>query len=74
MSKKLIDLVHNLFDSGLKKGGLNLDRNPRKKKALIDFLLTIINMINKCMTEDNIRKSFIKSGQIYEAMGMRPDY
>ncbi len=41
---------------------------------MIDFLLTINNMLDKCMTEDNIRKGFIESGQIDKATGMWPDY
>ena len=74
MSKKIIDGVHSLFDNELKAKGLNLDGNPRKKKALIDFILTLNEMLEKCLTERNIRKGFIESGLTDNETGMWCNY
>ena len=74
MSKQLIDVVYNLFDGELKQRGLSLDGNPRKKKALIDFLLCLNDILDKCLNERNIRKGFIESGLTDEETGMWCSY
>ena len=74
MKKQFIDMIDELFDKQLKEKGLNLDGNPRKKRALIDFLLTVNEMMDKCMTEKNVRKGFIAGGQIDEETGMWPNW
>ena len=43
-------------------GGLNLDRNPGKKKSLFDFLLCLPEMLEKVMTKDHLRVPFVEAG------------
>ena len=53
MSKKLIDVIQNLFDNELKAKDFNLDGKPREKNVLIYFLLTMNKMMDKFLTEKN---------------------
>ena len=74
MAKQLVDSVHGLFEGELKERGLNLDGNPRKKKALVDFLFSLNEILEKCLTERNIRKGFIESGLSDNETGMWCSY
>ena len=49
-----VDVLRELFAHQLREGGLNLDRNPRKKKSFIDFLLCLPEMLEKTMTLDHL--------------------
>jgi len=60
----LKNILYNLFKFNLRARGLNLDGNPRKKKALIDFLLCLPEMLEKTMTKDNLRIAFVEAGLI----------
>ena len=44
--------------------GLNLDGNPRKKKALIDFLLSIPKIADEAMKKSYTKHGFVASGMI----------
>jgi len=57
-------IINDLFAFQLRAKGLNLDRNPRKKKALIDFLRCLPEMIERTMTKANIHNSFVETGMI----------
>ena len=74
MSKKLIEMLKNLFNVELRKEGLNLDGNPRKKSALISFLLVVNEIIDKSCTESNIQKGFRVAGIIDDETGMWPNF
>jgi hypothetical protein len=68
----LIDDIHNLFAVQLRKDGLNLGGNPRKKKALIDFLLCLPEMLESVLKKKNIKKAFVESGMIDKETGYFP--
>ena len=74
LNKKLIEMLHNLFNVELKKDGLNLDGNPRKKSALISFLLVVNEMIDKSCTESNIQKGFRVGGMIDDEASIWPNF
>ena len=74
MSENVIDSRQSLFDNKLKAKGLGLNKILRKKKALIDFILTLNEMLEKCLTERNIRKGFIESGLTDNETGMWCNY
>jgi hypothetical protein len=57
-------VIHDLFAFQLRAKGLNLDRNPRKKKALIEFLRCLPEMMERTMTKANIQNSFVEAGMI----------
>ena len=56
--------ITKLFLGELKRKGLNLDGNPRKKKALIEFLLCLPEIFDSVLTKSNIQKGFVESGMI----------
>jgi hypothetical protein len=67
--------ILDLFHVQLRAKGLNLDGNPRKKKALVDFLLCLPEMLESCMKKRFITKAFVESGMIDEETGVFPaDY
>ena len=51
----LADTIQTLFSTTLRRRGLNLDGNYRKKRALIDFLVC-----NPEMQEAALKKKHIK--------------
>ena len=56
--------VHDLFAYTLRAKGLNLDGNPRKKNALIDFLCCLPETANQTMTKKNLITPFAEAGMI----------
>lgn len=65
-------LIDEYFVNILRAGGLNLDGNPRKKKALIDFLLCLPEMLERALLKKHIKKGFIAAGMIDEETGCVP--
>jgi len=51
----LVQSVNDLFSYHLRAKGLNLDSNPRKKIALIDFLLCLPEIMEATMTKNESR-------------------
>ena len=64
--------ILDLFHVQLRAKGLNLDGNPRMKKALVDFLLCLPEMLESCMKKRFITKAFVESGMIDEETGVFP--
>ena len=57
-----------------RRGGLNLDRNPRKKKALIDFLRCLSEMLEKTMTKEHVMMPFVEAGMIDDDSKIFPTF
>jgi len=68
----LRETIEELFAVDLRRHGLNLDSNPRKKRALIDFLLSLPELLEATMKKKNIRKPFVEAGMIDDETGMVP--
>ena len=64
----LATTIHYLFTT-LKKQGLNLNGNYRKKGALIDYLVCSPEMLETALKKNNIKKGFVEGGMIDEATG-----
>ena len=58
--------IEEYFSNHLRAKGLNLDGNPRKKKALIDFLLCLPELLEGTMKKRHIVQSFVEAGMIDE--------
>ena len=56
----------------LKKQGLNLDGNYRKKGALIDYLVCSPEMLEAALKKKHIKKGVLEGGMIDEATGTVP--
>ena len=63
----LAQTLDDYFTGYLRVKGLNLDGNPRKKKALIDFLLCLPDMLEQCMKPKHIKRGFVEAGMIDES-------
>ena len=68
----LNNAINELFAHDLRGKGLNLDRNPWKKKALIDFLKCLPEMLEKKMTKENLWQASVKAGMIDEGTKLFP--
>ena len=68
----LAEDISELFAVHLREHGLNLDGNRRKKKALIDFLLCLPELLESVLKKRHIKKSFVEAGMIDEATGHVP--
>jgi len=66
----LADDIRDLFALHLRTNGLEL--NHRKKKALVDFLLCLPEMLESAMKKSHIKKGFVEAGMIDEETGMVP--
>ncbi|KAL7536826.1 LOW QUALITY PROTEIN: hypothetical protein ACHAXR_007426 [Thalassiosira sp. AJA248-18] len=66
--------IDALFSIHLRSLGLNLDGNRRKKKALIDFLLCLPELLEAAMKKKHIKNSFIEAGMIDAETGMVPTF
>lgn len=68
--------IEKLFAVKLRACGLNLDGNPRKKKkALIDFLLCLPEMLESAaMKKKHIQQAFVESGMIDDETKMVPTF
>ena len=64
--------IDELFAHDLRRSGLNLDRNPRRKKALIDYLRCLSEMLEKTMTKENLQMPFVKAGMIDDTFKLFP--
>ena len=70
----LRETIEQLFSVDLRLKGLNLDRNPRKKKSLIDFLLCLPELLEATMKKRHIIKSFVEAGMIDEETNVVPEF
>ena len=70
----LVNVIHELFAHDLRRGGLNLDRNPRKKKALIDFLRCLPEMLEKTITKEHLMMPFAEAGMIDDVSKIFPTF
>ena len=70
----LRNILYNLFKFDLRARGLNLDGNPRKKKALVDFLLCLPEILEKVMTKDHLRSAFVEAGLIDKETKTFPNF
>ena len=68
----LVDDVRELFAGDLRKKGLNLDGNYRKKRALLDFLACIPELLEACLKKSHIRQSFVEADMIDATTGTVP--
>ena len=68
----LSQTIDKLFAVTLRKLGLNLDGNPKKKRALMDFLKRLPMMLDEVLTKNNISKSFIDAGMADEEAKVFP--
>ena len=66
----LRDTLDQFFSDYLSVKGLNLDY--RKKKALIDFLRCLPEILEATMKKKHISQSFVEAGMIDEETGMVP--
>ena len=67
----LAEDIDELFGKHLREKGLNLDGN-RKKRALIDFLLSVTETLETMLKKNHIVKSFIEAGMIDEETKIVP--
>ena len=58
----LAETIRNLFAFQLRANGLNLDRNPLKKKILIYFLCCLPEMAEQTIPNKNIIDPFVEAG------------
>ena len=58
----------------LKAQGLNLDGNVRKKKALIDFLISLPDIAQEVFKARHLMKGFVEAGLIDEEFGWFPTF
>lgn len=65
----LADTIQTLFSTKLRKKGLNLDGNYQNKRALIDFLVCLPEMLKASLKKKHIKQGFLESGMIEEATG-----
>ena len=70
----LVDVIRELFAHQLCGGGLNLDRNQRKKKSLIDFLLCFPEMLEQTMSLDHVQSPFVATGMIDQETKVFPTF
>ena len=68
----LAEDIRDLFAFQLRAKGLNLDGNRRKKRALIDFLLCLPEMLEACLKKKHIVQSFVEAGMIDQKTKMVP--
>ena len=68
------NILYNLFKFELRARGLNLNRNPQNKKALIDFLLCPLEMLEKVMNKEHLRWNFLETGLIDKETYIFPDF
>jgi hypothetical protein len=66
VSQKTLTNVH------LREKGLNLDGNRRKKRALIDFLLCVPEMLETVLKKKHIVNAFVEASMIDEETKMVP--
>ena len=66
--------IHELFAVHLRAKGLNLDENCRKKRALIDFLLSVPELLEAVLKKKHIVNSFVEADIIDEETKMFPDF
>ena len=71
-TRGLAQTIDNLFAVLLRRKGLNLNGNRRKKRALIDFLLCLPELLEAVLKKRHIRQSFVEAGMIDEQTGMVP--
>ena len=64
--------IDELFGKHLREKGLNLDSNRRKKRALVDFLLSVPETLETVLKNSHIVKSLIEAGMIDEETKMVP--
>ena len=72
MACGLKETLNEYFSNHLRRMGLNLDGNPRKKKSLIDFLLCLPENLEAVLKRRHIQSSFVQSGMIDEETQMVP--
>jgi len=65
--------LEEIFSVSLRLKGLNLDHNPRKKKALMDLLLCMPENYEAVLKEKHGQKSFLDAGMIDEELKMCPN-
>ena len=68
----LAEDIDKLFAVHLREKGLNLDGNRRKKRALIDFLLCVPEMLETVLKKKHIVNAFVEAGMIDEETKMVP--
>ena len=68
----LSQTIDELFAVTLRNLGLNLDGNPKKKRALMDFLKRLPSMLDQILTKENISQSFIEAGMADEEAKVFP--
>ena len=72
MACGLRETLDEYFSVHLRRKGLNLDGNPRRKKSFVDFLLCLPELLEATMKKRHIIKSFVEAGMIDEETGMVP--
>ena len=70
----LAKVIRDLFAYELCAGGLNIDRNQRKKKSLIDFLRCLREMLEKTTTKEHLQSPFVEAGMIDEESKIFPTF
>ena len=68
----LVDTLQELFANVMRRKGLNLDGNYRKKRALMDFLVCLPEMLEACLKKAHIKQSFVEAGMIDAETGTVP--
>ena len=66
----LAQTLEDLFANALRDGGLTL--NPRKKKALIDFLRCLPENLEAVLKKKHMKKSFVEAGMTDAESGTIP--
>ena len=62
------------FAHNLRRADLNLDRNPRTKKAAIDFLNYLHEILEQTMTQSHLQNSFVEAGVIDNDTNLFPTF
>jgi len=65
-------IINDLFSELLPKMGLNLD--PRKKRALMDFLKCIPRIMEYAMKKEHMQRPFVEAGMTDEETGVYPNF
>ena len=69
---RLPKIINELFSVLLPKLGLNLD--PRKKRALMDFLKCIPRIMEYAMKKEHMQRPFVEAGMTDEETGVFPNF
>ena len=74
LAVSLTGRLRELVAIKLRKDGLNLDANVRKKKVLLNFLRCLPIILEQAMKKEHITKPFVETGMTDDETGSFPSF